>query len=209
MIYFTSDLHLGHQNIIKFERTQFSSIQEHDEFIINTIKKKMKKNDELYLLGDIGNQNKLEWLREVEWKKYFLIGNHDYASKEYYKELFDEFYEYPHYLKKRILLSHEPQLCDKDILNIHGHLHNSHLDLANYFNVNIHICNYELVPIKRIEEKLGSIPKDNNKYKFTYEWWINNQIFINPDNHIMKDDGIHIDVEKERERIIKIKKNED
>ncbi len=35
-VYFWNDLHLGHVNIPKF-RTMFSSMEEHDEFIMDTI----------------------------------------------------------------------------------------------------------------------------------------------------------------------------
>ena len=37
---FISDPHLSHENIIKFERTQFKNINQHDVYIKNLIKKK-------------------------------------------------------------------------------------------------------------------------------------------------------------------------
>lgn len=41
---FTSDLHLGHKNIL-LSRQQFASIDEYDEFIIRQWNKKVHKND--------------------------------------------------------------------------------------------------------------------------------------------------------------------
>lgn len=35
--YFTSDWHLGDESIINWERTQFSTIQEHDEAILKFV----------------------------------------------------------------------------------------------------------------------------------------------------------------------------
>lgn len=38
MRYFISDLHMGHENVINFERHQFKTIEEHDNYIAIVIK---------------------------------------------------------------------------------------------------------------------------------------------------------------------------
>ena len=55
---FISDPHLSHENIIKFERTQFKTIFQHDIYIKSLIIKNTQKNDTLYVLGDIGELTK-------------------------------------------------------------------------------------------------------------------------------------------------------
>lgn len=50
MVYFTSDTHLGHNNILKY-RPQFNSIEEHDTAIFDSISK-LTKRDDLFILGD-------------------------------------------------------------------------------------------------------------------------------------------------------------
>ena len=52
---FISDPHLSHENIIKFERTQFKTIDQHDVYIKNLITENTQPTDTLYVLGDVGN----------------------------------------------------------------------------------------------------------------------------------------------------------
>lgn len=50
MRYFISDLHMGHKNVINFERTCFSDIESHDQAIINMytqLVNKLKPEDEV------------------------------------------------------------------------------------------------------------------------------------------------------------------
>lgn len=49
---FTSDLHLGHNNILP-SRQQFQDINEHDDTLIFKWNNKVKKNDDVYILGDL------------------------------------------------------------------------------------------------------------------------------------------------------------
>ena len=92
--YFTSDWHFGHESIINWERTQFNSIQEHDQAIIDTIYKwaiKMKKGDTFYFLGDFGD---ISFLPSATFpliasgaKLIFIAGNHDnLADKEKFEQ---------------------------------------------------------------------------------------------------------------------------
>ena len=52
MIWFTSDLHLGHVNVLQFQNRPFADIDEMNEALIANINAKVKKNDELWILGD-------------------------------------------------------------------------------------------------------------------------------------------------------------
>ena len=49
---FTSDLHLGHNNVLP-SRQQFQDINEHDDTLIFKWNNKVKKNDDVYILGDL------------------------------------------------------------------------------------------------------------------------------------------------------------
>lgn len=76
---FTSDLHLGHRNIL-LSRQQFASIDEHDEFIIRQWNKKVHKNDNVYILGDLSfraEQPISYYLSRMKGKKHLIVGNHD------------------------------------------------------------------------------------------------------------------------------------
>lgn len=54
MIWFTSDLHLGHANILKHCARPFASIQEHDAALIARWNAKVRLDDTVYVHDCIG-----------------------------------------------------------------------------------------------------------------------------------------------------------
>ena len=52
MIYFTSDLHFGHKNIIQYENRPFNNIEEMDNKIIKMWNNTLNEEDTIYILGD-------------------------------------------------------------------------------------------------------------------------------------------------------------
>lgn len=82
MILFTSDLHLGHANIIKHCTRPFQSVEEMDEVLIANWNAKVSPNDTVYILGDLMFRNKRppeEYLSRMPGKKHLVVGNHDKA----------------------------------------------------------------------------------------------------------------------------------
>ena len=85
MIFFTADLHLYHDNIIRddfgpHKRTQFVSTQEMNDYIISNWKRKVSNGDTVYVLGDfaLGNiKTATETISGLPGKKILLMGNHD------------------------------------------------------------------------------------------------------------------------------------
>lgn len=81
-IWFTSDLHFNHTNLLKLGRGRpFSSIEEHDETLISNWNKVVSKDDLVYILGDISincNQDKLtNYFKKLNAAKHVILGNHD------------------------------------------------------------------------------------------------------------------------------------
>lgn len=173
MIYFVSDFHFGHTNILKFERSHFATIEDHDKTLLKLWKDNIHDDDIVYFLGDFGNLNDedAQNFKSLKGKKFMIIGNHDKKSIDYYKDRygFNDVYKTPIYLHKRIVLSHDPIKVNDDVINIHGHLHNAVLDLPNYINVNVHELQYKFLPIKVAHSKLASIKKCSTK--FLEEWY--------------------------------------
>lgn len=49
MIWFTSDTHFGHKNIIDYSNRPFSSVEEMNEVLINNCNERVSNDDEIYL----------------------------------------------------------------------------------------------------------------------------------------------------------------
>lgn len=87
--WFTSDLHLGHVNIVKgcskwenkTECRNFDSLEEHDEKLLRNINRAVKYEDILYVLGDFsfgGQDNIYKYRKKIVCPTVHLIGgNHD------------------------------------------------------------------------------------------------------------------------------------
>jgi calcineurin-like phosphoesterase family protein len=112
-IWFTSDTHYHHKNIVKGvtnwenadHRTRnFQTLEEHDETLVNNINALVKPDDILYHLGDwsFGGHEQIKIFRnKLKCKNIHLIlGNHDqniepigssyrgcFSSVDYYKEI--------------------------------------------------------------------------------------------------------------------------
>ena len=169
-IWFTSDTHFGHKNIIKFEegRTHFSSIDEHDDYLIDMWNKQVKPSDTVYHLGDLtlrGIQKKREILSKLNGNIVLIKGNHD-ADREC-KKLLQEglLYEYHQlgvYKKVEGLmlhLTHYPMLTGlrPNYFSIHGHLHSNNVELGvNSMNlINVGVDNTYHFPKRKLGELLS------------------------------------------------------
>ena len=85
MIYFTSDLHLGHAEIVGMSKRPFSSVEEMDEALIENWNSRVHKNDDVYILGDLIYKSARppeEYLSRLRGKKHLIFGNHDLSWKE-------------------------------------------------------------------------------------------------------------------------------
>lgn len=173
-IFFTSDLHLGHKNVIRFDNRPFSSVEEMDREIIARWNRKVSANDTVYVLGDVSwyNLEKTKQLvSSLNGHKFLICGNHDritpsnpcgFESVVKYKEL-----NLPGNV--HVVLSHYPiPLFNRHHYGaymLYGHVHNSHewniveswkadlqrLDInCNLYNVGAMIWNYEPVTLEEI-----------------------------------------------------------
>lgn len=144
-VWFTSDLHLGHSNIIKHRR--FDSVEEHNDTIVRNINSCVRRKDKLFILGDVvwGNRY-LPLLNEINGTKELIIGNHDQLTTKEYLKYFTKVHGFRKY--KDFWLSHcpiHPQEIYHGWWNIHGHIHKGGMTRnpeGCYFNVNVDFRSY-------------------------------------------------------------------
>ena len=182
MSYFcSSDWHFNHKEILDFERRdKFDTIQEHDKYIVELIRKwlkKLTKDDTFYFLGDFGRptDDTIAQLAEIfgtaRCQTVAIRGNHDHEFEtDMMRILFDEVHDYPIYISDRIILSHRPHVeMDTSVLNISGHLHASTLNLSNYMCASLHVNDYKPITSQQAQGTLGSLPKRD--IRFLWEWF--------------------------------------
>ena len=173
MIYFTSDLHFGHKNVIRFDNRPFTTIEEMDEELIKRWNNKVKDDDTVYILGDISwynDEKTCEILGRLKGQKRLIKGNHDKISANLRKH----FYSIDDYKEIKVdgidvVLCHYPiTFFNKHHYGaymLYGHVHNSHewnfvesvkrqleeLDIkCHMFNVGVMCWNYEPVSLDEI-----------------------------------------------------------
>ena len=203
MRYFISDLHMGHLDIIDFERTDFSTIEEHDNYIanfMNSLSKKLKPGDEVWNLGDYGLVDYLyftDWIRQAGAKAYYMYGNHDRQSDlPIFEKYFDQVFLYPVFLSQKLVVSHFPVAVYPDTINVHGHCHQSKLKDINHVCVSIHVINYQPLTDKSLDSIYSKLPKFTRR--FLYEPWAADYQFIQPKEDVIMDPNGNIDLSASR-----------
>lgn len=135
MIYFTSDQHLGHKNIIRLQNRPFKSLDEMNNVLINNINETVGVDDELYILGDFSFYDRdlaiAARQRLICPKIYFIYGNHDKSFENMNKNDFPwewakDYYRF--YAENRhFVLFHYPIVSwhgrYRDAIHLHGHCH--------------------------------------------------------------------------------------
>lgn len=81
-MWFTSDLHFGHKNIIKFcpETRPYKSVEHMNESLIDTWNNRVESGDHIYVLGDFAFCTKgqlVDILAQLNGHIHIVLGNHD------------------------------------------------------------------------------------------------------------------------------------
>ena len=123
-VFFIADTHFGDDDIRRYENRPFKDTDEMDRVIAGNWNRVVSEEDEVFLLGDIGDVKSLE---NLKGKKFLIKGNHDTMTNEEYRALgFCEVYDRPVIFESFWILSHEPLYVNRNMpyANIFGHIHN-------------------------------------------------------------------------------------
>ncbi len=168
--WFSSDWHLGHTNVIRFDKRPFKSVEEMNEAIIKNAMSQLKEGDDFYFIGDFAFATSAEterWLATLASSGanlYFIKGNHD--KKDTIK-LYNKYGTYLGEQKKikvgeqEIVLNHYAmRVWDKShhgVWHLYGHSHCSLPDLSNSlsFDVGCMGHNYLLWEMEEVRERMS------------------------------------------------------
>lgn len=195
-IWFTSDLHFGHKNILKFCSRPWKSIEEMDEGLIKNWNSVVGKDDIIFNLGDFAFAPDRKWkeiLGRLNGHHYLILGNHDITRwpGDSIMKLFKRV-EHQMILKidgRTVYLNHYPYLCyggswrgpENAVYALHGHTHllkteNSGKDferMSNTFpyqyDVGVDFNNYKPISWEKVCEKI-TFQVNNNVNQM---YWVN------------------------------------
>lgn len=172
MTYFTSDLHLGHANIIKLCQRPFENVDEMDEALIENWNRKVHKNDVVYVLGDVVWDKKRlsHYMERLSGKKILIAGNHDvsFVKKSETEACFNSIHKF----LETNLNCHPVTMCHYPMLewkasreelprklgyHLHGHIHNRVAEeyrplflKFNALNVGVDVNSFEPVTFEEL-----------------------------------------------------------
>ena len=83
MIWFSSDTHFSHSNILKYCNRPYSNVEEMDDLIFKNFRSCLKKGDTLFFLGDLTFDKMkavefFDMLESIGVVCTFIFGNHDH-----------------------------------------------------------------------------------------------------------------------------------
>lgn len=135
-VFFTSDQHFGHENIIKFTNRPFSDVGEMNRVLIENWNATVPEDGIVFNLGDVAFGPSFVWnhnLSQLHGKHYLIMGNHDFKN---YRDSYSKYFEFvglEMYIRiedKSIYLNHHPLLCfggayrkEMNVWNLFGHVH--------------------------------------------------------------------------------------
>lgn len=91
-IFFTSDLHIGHENAIKFDNRPFKDLDDMHRGIIRNFNNTVPVDGLTYFLGDVathGSELTKSIIQQLNGTKVLILGNHDKGAQACYNMGFD------------------------------------------------------------------------------------------------------------------------
>lgn len=145
-VFFTSDTHFGHENVLRFDGRPFATVEEMDAELIRRWNAKVSKGDLVYVLGDFiwktRNEDAPSLIKSLNGQIILIKGNHDRflhnakakATLAGVKDYDDICVTLEDGTKKRCILSHYfiPMYNGHFYQGIHLHGHSHFTDEADF-----------------------------------------------------------------------------
>ena len=179
-IWFTSDLHFGHDREFIYGPRGFKSIWEMNKEIITRYNEVVKSEDDVYILGDLmlGDSDiGVSYIKDLKGKLHIVRGNHDTNSR---MDLYNNCYnvvevtegQYFKYKQYHFYLNHYPTFTSnlekgpelgKHLINLYGHTHQT----TNFYNeipfmYHVGVDSHNCIPV-HIDTIISDIKAEVNK----------------------------------------------
>jgi calcineurin-like phosphoesterase family protein len=148
-IWFASDYHFSHKNIIKYDNRPFETVEEMNQVLIDNWNEVVGEKDVVFYLGDLSFDKNIEntkkILKQLKGKIHFIMGNHDDDRIISNLGRFETVNDYVNLTvtdknapngKQQIMMMHFPILswdkAHRGAWHIHGHEHHSFTNNSEY-----------------------------------------------------------------------------
>ena len=141
-VWFVSDIHFGHNNIISYCQRPFSSVEEMDQTLVDNWNAVVSPTDAVYCLGDMAFHN-YERISQLKGRKILIPGNHDHERAKkvfpHVQEVADEITYLKISKELRFVLCHYPiESWRREYkIHLHGHSHGTSMRRMNRLDVGI------------------------------------------------------------------------
>jgi len=183
MIWFTSDEHYGHENIIKFCNRPFKDVQEQTEEMIRRHNEVVQDGDEVYHLGDmfwdIPTTQAWKIRDRLKANHKYIWGNHEKGMKRAYSgkqsakwnfEFLGDLHTLKPDLKPSITLCHYsmrtwPQ-SHRGSYHLYGHTHGVLQGHGLSMDVGVDANNFYPISIDEVHRKMQEKARTLNLYEY-------------------------------------------
>lgn len=183
-VFFYSDPHFFHKNVARFRKIgEFVTEVEQREEQRRRWNKVVKKNDVVYILGDVvvakWTDEVRDFIKSLNGRKILILGNHC-TERDKLVNFIDVFESVHGVLKyKEFWLSHIPlnrRTLFGKLVNVHGHTHAVYDENdPHYFNVSADVIDFTPIRIDILRERIAKKQEIQgrffNKVKRMIELW--------------------------------------
>lgn len=157
MIWFTSDTHFGHVNVIEYCGRPFTQVDEMNRVMIERWNARVRPEDTVYHLGDFAfgpYESIAKFLGLLKGYIHLVRGNHDRSLQRMGQAGFYDVHSSTTIIHKglRLLLSHKPVVdvpADVDY-HLHGHVHEKWARRGNKINVGVDVRGFAPVTLEEL-----------------------------------------------------------
>lgn len=167
-IWFISDTHFYHGNILKFTgddgkriRPDFQSVEEMNEKMAQNWNELVKPGDHVWHLGDFAMGFKTgceQLIKRLNGRKRLCVGNHDEVKEV--APFFEKVVLWRIFKEFNFTCTHIPLMSSqlrKTAFNVHGHIHQNLMADPHYINVCVEHTNYTPVHLDEILAKIKAV----------------------------------------------------
>ena len=188
MLWFTSDHHFGHANVIHYHDRPFADVNSMNDRMLEAWNDTVSDGDEVWVVGDVAMGDRSKTLRHMKLakgRKTLIPGNHDLCWEKYrgwdvYVPLyldngFDrvvqapltvdlagvsaQVHHFPYRKADALATFDSVSLPDRGGWLIHGHVHSLWLQRQTMINVSVEPWDYAPVSADRIAQLIQDGPR--------------------------------------------------